>query len=214
MVPGSPLALAIGKIKGVLTNHLNSIIHESSDELTLGAAKAEISFLFATALFENSLSGLLCALDLLLRCSLLSFVEEVNIFWKLLSSADLDLSKKNSLIALDILSAVLEKSQKDSNLFPVTSLSDAEILTKWISTFGLFDIGKQSIEFSAEVKDVSNELCSYAAKLLQLNMSRVIPSVDMEKRADILGSLSAPLKDSVDQMVSNPSRDPLHGKKK
>jgi hypothetical protein len=211
MVPSSPLALAIGKVKGIMINHLLVLLDEAPDELTLSAAKAEISFLLAIALFENSLASILRILELLLRCSWLSFVDEVKYFWKIISSVELDLSKASPVLVLDILQAVHDKSSADTNIFPVTSLSDAEILSRWIQIFGLFEEEKHSPEFAVDVGSISGVLCSLSAKLLQMNVLRVIPVVDMEKRFDILGPISVPLKISIDRMISNSSRDPLHG---
>lgn len=211
MLPGSPLAIAVEKLELLVLQHLDSLLSGPPDLLTISTANAEVSFLFAIAILQNSLSGILRVLEYLLRCSWISSTKDTKEFWKLVSVTTIDFNKSNSDVVLGVLESVNEITSSNNKLLPFTSIGDAEILIRWVSTFGLIDIGQNSDLFTPETLKIANYLCSYAAKMLQTNITRIIPSVDMGRRVEILGSLGPQLKKAIDEMIKNDSRDPHNG---
>lgn len=209
MLPGSPLAIAIGKIESLMIKNLSDLLTEQADELSKEAARAEVTFLLAISIFQNSLAGILRVLEFLLKCSWLSLLGEIKDFLKIISTKDFDISQPAPVVALTILERIYDLALADDKLFPVCSIEDAGTLIHWVSTFGLIE--RETTQFPPNTFKISKELCSLAAKFLKENITRIIPTVDIEKRFDILGELGATLKSSIDHMVMNDERDPLHG---
>jgi hypothetical protein len=216
MLPGSPLSIATLKVEKIVSQHLEELISNNKDEISSEArdgGSAAVSFLLCMAIFRNSLPGLLQVVEGFLRSSWLYFDREALPFWNLLTGKEeFDAQSKfdNSIFAMEILNSIVKKSSEDNRIFSMNSFTDAEKLVKWISIFGLVKSADESA-WSTSAVNRANEICALSAKILTSNVSQVLPSVPLDKRSTILGYLAADLKSSVDQMIVDPSRNPIEG---
>jgi len=226
---GSPLDIALNNIEKVMKEYWQLILDDlksfhPSDPLnlfhkTIGAANASISFLLAIALFRNSLSGLLYVVEMLLYFPELRLVEQTTPFWQKLvggdaASLDSQSSNDNSLLAEEILKAVESMSKENPLLFPIASMKDAAQIVFLICTFGCSELPHEmfkdkNVTWSDKAWNNRNILCARAANLLQVNVTRVMPTLPATSREQILGPvLGSQLKDHIESMLQDASRDP------